>query len=365
MVAETPARAATSLRVGLLDLGTCQPPCPGFGPSESALGSSQFARMSEQPTAVTFLDRCLTPASHAAMILLIRFSSEVYHMRLRIGSPIEALLDGPARKAPPQHTRRTPRMRFPVKKSTTLLGVAALAASLSLTACGGDDGGGSDSDTVTIWSSVDQPVQDGLLKALEAKLGGDVTVDWQKVENINQLIMTKIQANDTPDIAFIPQPGVVKDIVSRDAAQPLDDVVDMAALEESMVPGSLEAGTGRRPALRHARLGQRQGPDLLPQEGVGRGRLPDRGRHDRRPQRADRADQGRRQHPVVHGHRVRHRHRLAGDRLVRDAGRQVRRCGGLQLVGHPRDAVRLRPGPRGGRRVRGADVHRRQRARWP
>ena len=105
-------------------------------------------------------------------------------------------------------------MRFPVKKSTTLLGVAALAASLGLTACGGDDGGGSDSDTVTIWSSVDQPVQDGLLKALEAKLGGDVTVDWQKVENINQLIMTKIQANDTPDIAFIPQPGVVKDIVS-------------------------------------------------------------------------------------------------------------------------------------------------------
>ena len=134
-------------------------------------------------------------------------------------------------------------MRFPVKKSTTLLGAAALAASLGLTACGGDDGGGSDSDTVTIWSSVDQPVQDGLLKSLEAKLGGDVTVDWQKVENINQLIMTKIQAGDTPDIAFIPQPGVVKDIVSRDAAQPLNDVVDMDALEESMVPGSLEAGT--------------------------------------------------------------------------------------------------------------------------
>ncbi|HET9996192.1 MAG TPA: ABC transporter substrate-binding protein [Nocardioides sp.] len=137
-------------------------------------------------------------------------------------------------------------MRFPVNKSTTLLGAAAITASLGLTACGGDDGGGSDSTTVTIWSSVDQPVQDGLLKALEAKIdagGDDITVDWQKVENINQLIMTKIQANDTPDIAFIPQPGVVADIVSRDAAQPLDDVVDMDALEASMVPGTLEAGT--------------------------------------------------------------------------------------------------------------------------
>ena len=138
-------------------------------------------------------------------------------------------------------------MRIPVKKSTSLLGIAAVAASLTLVGCGGDDdGGGSDSNTVTIWSSVDQPVQDGLLKALEAKIdagGDDITVDWQKVDNINQLIMTKIQANDTPDIAFIPQPGVVSDIVSRGAAQPLDDVVDMSALRSNMVPGSLEAGT--------------------------------------------------------------------------------------------------------------------------
>ena len=134
-------------------------------------------------------------------------------------------------------------MRFPVKKSTTLLGVAALAASLGLTACGGDSGG-SNSKTVTIWSSIDQPVQDGLLKALNAKLDGKgITVDWKKVDNINQLIMTKIQANDTPDIAFIPQPGVVADIVSRGAAQPLDDVVDMSALQDNMLAGTLDAGT--------------------------------------------------------------------------------------------------------------------------
>jgi alpha-glucoside transport system substrate-binding protein len=135
-------------------------------------------------------------------------------------------------------------MRIPVKKSTTLLGVAALAASLSLTACGGDDGGGSDSNTVTIWSSMDQPVTDGLIKALEAKVKGDgITVDWKTVQDINQLIMTKIQAGDTPDIAFIPQPGVVKDMVSLDALTPLDDVVDMSTLGDSMVPGTLEAGT--------------------------------------------------------------------------------------------------------------------------
>jgi alpha-glucoside transport system substrate-binding protein len=63
------------------------------------------------------------------------------------------------------------------------------------------------------------------------------------VEDINSLIMTRLQAGDTPDIALIPQPGVVADVVARGGGHPLDDVVDMAALEESMVPGTLDAGT--------------------------------------------------------------------------------------------------------------------------
>ena len=67
--------------------------------------------------------------------------------------------------------------------------------------------------------------------------------------------MTKIQAGDPPDIALIPQPGVVADIVKRGEAIPLDDVLDMDALESSMIPGTLEAGDGRRQALRPA--GQR------------------------------------------------------------------------------------------------------------
>ncbi len=112
-----------------------------------------------------------------------------------------------------------------------------------LAACG-SGGGGKDDKTVTIWSSIDQPVQDGLKKVLtkEAKADG-ITIKWQKVDNINQLIMQKIQANDVPDIAFIPQPGVVGDIVKRNAAIPLDDVVDMDALKSDMIPGTLEAGT--------------------------------------------------------------------------------------------------------------------------
>lgn len=137
-------------------------------------------------------------------------------------------------------------MRTHVRGRTSLLAMAAAAAmSLTLVSCGGDSGsGGSDDKTVTIWTSVDQPVMDGLQKATDelAKDKG-ITIKWSKVENINQLIMTKLGASDAPDIAMIPQPGVVADIVKRGAAKPMDDVLDMGALESSMVPGTLEAGT--------------------------------------------------------------------------------------------------------------------------
>jgi alpha-glucoside transport system substrate-binding protein len=134
-------------------------------------------------------------------------------------------------------------MRFPRRARTSVLAVGVLTAASVLAACG-SSGSDANSKTVTIWSSIDQPVQDGLNQVLtkEAKAKG-ITVKWQKVDNINQLIMQKIQAKDTPDIAFIPQPGVVGDIVKRHAAFPLDDVVDMSTLKSSMLPGTLGPGT--------------------------------------------------------------------------------------------------------------------------
>jgi alpha-glucoside transport system substrate-binding protein len=134
--------------------------------------------------------------------------------------------------------------------SVLAVGLAALATSGCLSSGSSDDSGGGAASgtvkgsTVTIWTSVDQPVLDGLQKAMAPKAQAlGLTVKWQKVDNINQVIMTKIQANDTPDIAMIPQPGVVADIVKRGKAFPLDSVVDMNALKTGMIPGTLDSGT--------------------------------------------------------------------------------------------------------------------------
>jgi alpha-glucoside transport system substrate-binding protein len=143
-------------------------------------------------------------------------------------------------------------MRVPIPVRTL---VAVGAATMLTTAClssgssGGGGGGGTgsaaaDDKKVTIWTSVDQPVMDGLKAAMEplAKAKG-VTVEWTKVNDINQLIMTKIQAGQTPDIALVPQPGVVAQIVSRGKAVDLSTVLNLDSLKTSMVAGALDAGT--------------------------------------------------------------------------------------------------------------------------
>lgn len=140
-----------------------------------------------------------------------------------------------------------------VRRNSALAAAGAATLALTLAACSsggssdnssGGGGGSGDVTTVTVWSSVDQPVMDGLQEGSDnLTADSNIKIEWQKVENINQLIMTKLGAADAPDIALLPQPGVVADVVARGGAYPLDDVVDMAALQSSMVPGTLESGT--------------------------------------------------------------------------------------------------------------------------
>lgn len=130
------------------------------------------------------------------------------------------------------------------KRAMAILATTALT--LTAAACGGGDGGsgGDDGGPVTIWMSLDQSVVDGIQKQMDIKAEeAGIEVNIERVDAIDKLIKTKIQAGDTPDIALLPQPGVVASVVELGAAFPLDDVLDTAALEESMVAGALDAGT--------------------------------------------------------------------------------------------------------------------------
>jgi alpha-glucoside transport system substrate-binding protein len=135
-------------------------------------------------------------------------------------------------------------MRVPTKPLLVLTAAAMLAAGCSSGSSSTSPPSAADDKSIEIWTSLDPPVMAGLEASLAplAKAAG-IEVTWSRVDNINQLIVTKVQAKAAPDIAFIPQPGVVADLVKRNAIVPLDDAVDLNALKASMVPGTLEAGT--------------------------------------------------------------------------------------------------------------------------
>lgn len=132
------------------------------------------------------------------------------------------------------------------RRTRRKMAATAVAGALALTAaaCGGDDSSGSsDGGAVTIWMSLDQSVVDGIDKQMQiAAEEAGIEVNIERVDGIDKLIKTKIQAGDTPDIALLPQPGVVASVVELGAAFPLDDVLDTDALESSMVAGALDAG---------------------------------------------------------------------------------------------------------------------------
>jgi alpha-glucoside transport system substrate-binding protein len=140
------------------------------------------------------------------------------------------------------------RRRYLPKAVVGVAAVALLTSGCLSQGSSGNGGGKAASGSVkgskvTLWASVDKPVLDAIQKVVdpEAKKQG-INITWQRVDNINQLIITKIQANDVPDIAWIPQPGVVADIVKRGFGTPLDGFLDMGSLQSSMIPGTLDAG---------------------------------------------------------------------------------------------------------------------------
>lgn len=135
--------------------------------------------------------------------------------------------------------------RFAAVVATAAVVLAACGGGESETAAPTAEGSAAAAEggTVTIWTSVDQPVMDGLKAGLEPIAAAqNITVEWQKVDAIDQLIITKAQAGDLPDIAIVPQPGVVQKLVDLGVAKPLDGVVDMENLKSITVPGEIEAG---------------------------------------------------------------------------------------------------------------------------
>ncbi len=135
------------------------------------------------------------------------------------------------------------RIRSNVTAGATLGAVAVLTAGC-LSDGGGGGGGGNEntSRSIEVMFAFANEQQAGFEAEVEAWAEeNDVDVQFSQTGNFNQLINTRVQGNDAPDVALFPQPGIMRDLANEGLLADLSDVVDQGELDQH-VQGVLQTG---------------------------------------------------------------------------------------------------------------------------
>ncbi|MDQ3867121.1 MAG: extracellular solute-binding protein, partial [Actinomycetota bacterium] len=135
-------------------------------------------------------------------------------------------------------------------KPIRLLLLALLALALAVAAgCGGGDdngggggGGGGDtaaqgnkkvSGTITVqavWTGQEGESFQAVIDDFKEQYP-NVTVNYKSAQDIATVLSTAVEGGNPPDVAALPNPGLMKDFASRNAIQPIDFAKD--AVEEN------------------------------------------------------------------------------------------------------------------------------------
>ncbi len=132
---------------------------------------------------------------------------------------------------------------------TFTTGATLGAVAVLTTGClggGGGGGGGSDNTSRSIEVmyafATGSKQESGFRAELDAwAQENDVEIEYAQTGNFNQLINTRVQGNDAPDVALFPQPGIMQDLAADGLLADLGEVIPQEDLD-AMVQGALETG---------------------------------------------------------------------------------------------------------------------------
>jgi alpha-glucoside transport system substrate-binding protein len=135
------------------------------------------------------------------------------------------------------------------RRSTLTAGATLGAVAVLTTGClsegGGGGGGGGSANTsnkIELMYAFTGGQESGFKAEVDAwAQENDVEIEYAQTGNFNQLINTRVQGNDAPDVAFFPQPGIMRELAADGLLLDLADVVDQADVD-AMVPGTPEIG---------------------------------------------------------------------------------------------------------------------------
>ena len=133
-----------------------------------------------------------------------------------------------------------------------LLAVLALALGAGITGCGDDDdddgGGGAGGGEVSgdvrvagVWTGQEAESFRAVLDAFTEE-NPDVNVEYDAAgDELPTVLSTAVEGGNPPDLAAIPQPGLIADFVDQGALKPIDFASD--TLEENFNEGTLDVST--------------------------------------------------------------------------------------------------------------------------
>jgi len=105
---------------------------------------------------------------------------------------------------------------------------------------GGDGGGGGSVSLAAVWTGTEQENFQLVLDAFTEETG--ISAEYQSNADIGTFLGTQIEGGQPPDVALLPQPGLMRDLAGQDALVPVSDDVE-AALDENYAPVWKDLGT--------------------------------------------------------------------------------------------------------------------------
>ena len=134
------------------------------------------------------------------------------------------------------------RTRSAVRAAGIAVAVAALTTGC-LSSGGGGGGSKNTSSSIEIMYGFTGNQSDdfqAVIKDWASKNG--VTLKLSPSSDFNSLINTRVQANQLPDIAIFPQPGIMRTIAATGKLSDLSKTLNMSDLQSAYLPGALKAG---------------------------------------------------------------------------------------------------------------------------
>lgn len=109
--------------------------------------------------------------------------------------------------------------------------VAIAALCVAAAACADDDGtstpdlAGVEVEVLGVWQDAEAAAFEQVLDGFEAETGATVTFTSTAGEDVADVLDPRLDAGDPPDVAVLPQPGLLARYAASGAVLPLDDLV--------------------------------------------------------------------------------------------------------------------------------------------